>query len=415
MTVRDPLLALAAGACLILAGCATDTRRVAAPSVAPVAAASASVATGPRSAVDAALARGSMPAAGTQGSTSALGTPDLRADAPARYTVKTGDTLWDISTLYLQDPWRWPELWRANPDIKNPHLIYPGDILVLVTGMDGLPGLLVERAAAGGAGLGGRGAGTDGVVRVEPMMRSEALGTPIATLPAEAIAGFLGKPRLLSREQVRSAAYVAALADGHATAGAPQTVYVRGLRPGGPTRFNVVRLGEAVEDPATGRHLGHMAIHTGVAGITRVGATSTGQLLESVRETLVGDLLVPIESEDAGGLQPRPAPAGVEGQVAAVVDGVTLIGQYQVVAVNRGRRDGLEAGHVLSIESVEPEVRDTSCGRRLGRLCLGSRKLELPRRHNGSLLVFRAEERMSYALTVSVSAPVKLGDYVITP
>ncbi len=414
MSVRSPAFVLGSSL-LLLAACANEPRRTSAPAAAPVVPAVA--APERQSAVEAALARsGSVAAADGTLAPGATEAPALREDAPQRYVVKRGDTLWDISALYLQSPWRWPDLWRANPSIQNPHLIYPGDTLLLVAGADGTQRLELQRAGGtNGSGLAATGGAPGDVVKVTPLLRSEPLQTPIAALPAATIASFLGKPQLLSRDQVRQAPYIAGLSDGHAAAGAPQTVHVRGLRGASTGSYHVMHLGDPVKDPATGKPLGHLAVYAGTVQITAGGRVATGKLVESTRETLVGDLLFPVEADVGADLQPRPAPATVQGQIAAVVDAVTLIGQYQVVALNRGREDGLEPGHVLAIQGKPDRLRDTSCSRRLGRLCGPGATLRLPGEQVGTVLVFRSDARMSFGLTVNVTAPVRIGDQVAAP
>ena len=365
-------------------------------------------------AIDAALARGaaantSTPLRAADGGEPSGG-PVLNPDAPKQYTVKPGDTLWGIASMFLRDPWLWPEIWNANPAIANPHLIYPNDVLTLAIGADGRPQLRLDRGGAGDVPV------LQGTTRVEPLMRSTPLESPIPTLPANIIASLAGKPLLLSSEQVRRAPHVVSLKDLHVAAGAPHEVYVEGLAGRAPGRYTAVQLGEKIRDPATHRVLGYMGVQTATVRVDATGKLTRATLLDSARETQPGDLVFPEQASAFGDLTPRAPPARIDGQIAAVVDGVTVIGQYQVVALNRGSRQGLQPGHVLAIFGAGGVSRDTGCARRGKLFCFGDGpQVRLPESRNGSLLVFKTYPEVSYALTVSVSAPVRLGDHVRTP
>ncbi len=415
---RKALLGTTASSLLLVlaAGCASHAQR-AAPATsptppAPAVAASAAGVAPQQSAIDAAVARGaaantSVPLRAADAATGSDAGPALNPDAPRQYTVKRGDTLWGISSLFLRDPWLWPEIWQVNPSIANPHLIYPGDVLTLTIGQDGRPLIRLDR---GGVTT------LQGATRVEPIVRSAPLESAIPTIPATALAGLVGKPLLITREQSRTAPHVVALQDRHVAVGAPHEVFITGLA-GKPTgRYTVVRLGEPLRDPATGKSRGYLGIYTGTIRVDETGKVTRATLLDSARETSAGDLVFAEEGASLADLVPRAPPAGVNGQIMAVVDGVTMIGQYQVVAINRGSRNGLLPGHVLAIQGAGETVRDKSCERRGHNFCFGGGpSVRLPGSRVGTLLVFKTYADVSYGLTAVVTAPVRVRDQVRTP
>jgi LysM domain len=351
----------------------------------------------PENAVEAAISRAEN---GVMTTAVAPPAPVMNPSAPLSYTVKRGDTLWDISALYLRDPWLWPEIWHVNPAVQNPHLIYPGDVLTLAYGANGEPQVMLTRGNA---------------VRVQPLVRSTALEGPIATIPFDAIKAFLGKPSIVSKDDLKKAPRVAALRDHHMVAGAGNEFYVKGLQELGPGRYSVVRVGEELKDPETGKVLGYMGTYTGAARIDNVAELSRAMLIDSARETTSGDLLFAEDSQSVStDILPRAAPAGFTGQIMAVVDGVAMIGSYQVVAVNRGSRHGLESGHVLAIDEKGEQVADTACKRSSLSWCIG-KKIQLPDERAGTLLIFKTYEQMSYGLVVNTTVPVHVEDRVRTP
>lgn len=326
--------------------------------------------------------------------------PVLNGSAPMSYTVKRGDTLWGIAGVFLKDPWLWPEIWYVNPQVENPHRIYPGDVLRLATGADGKTRLQLVR-----------GPGT----RLAPLLRSEQLEGPIATIPYTAIASFLSRPGVLSKEQVKAAPYVQALRDEHMIAGAGNAVYVKKVAGGVGERYSVMHVGDPLKDPEGHDVLGYMGIYTATAQLTRTGDPATAVLSDTARETLRGDILV--ADTNAGALDFRPhAPArAVKGQVMAIVNGVLLAGQYQVVALNRGTNHGIEAGHVLIAQQSQRTV-DDHCARIGGNgTCRHFGSEKLPIETAGQLMVFKTYARMSYALVVDETAPIHVGDHVTSP
>jgi hypothetical protein len=327
--------------------------------------------------------------------------PVINASAPQTYVVKPGDTLWDISAMFLRDPWLWPEIWHVNTGVQNPHLIYPGDTLKLVYGSDGAPEI---HLVAGNA------------VRVSPLVRSSPLEGPISTIPYAAIAAFLGRPSLLSQEEVDLAPKIAVVRDNHLVASLDDTVYVKGMQGRGPGRYSVVRVGDQLKDPEDGRVLGYMGSYAASARIDQADdQLARALLVESTREAVAGDLLFAEDAVSAAGdIVPHAPPANFSGQIMAVVDGVSQIGQYDVVAINRGTNQGLEVGHVLAIDQKGAVVPDGSC-KTFGRASCGRSRVQLPDERAGTLLVFKTYQGISYGLVVETTVPVRVADQVRAP
>ena len=323
----------------------------------------------------------------------------LRPDYPESYTVVRGDTLWDISARFLKDPWFWPELWYGNPEIANPHLIYPGDVLRLHF-IDGRPVMRVERPY-----------GPEGIEyrteRLSPRIREESLDAAITTIPIDAIRPFLTRPRVVTDEELNAAPYIVANEEGRLLSGAGYQAFARGIDADNPaSHYAVVRRGDVYTDPVSGEHLGIEAIYLGDAHLTRSGDPATLQISSSTREILRGDRLLPSEETAyQHRYLPRAPSNGANGQIISVLDGVSQIGQYQVVVLNLGSRDGIQPGHVLAAHQRGAVVDDIVTG--------GT--VQLPDERAGIVMVFRSFERVSYALVMQVTKPLALHDRVANP
>lgn len=397
---RKLLAASATFALLLASGCQLlpGHREKTVATAAPAPAAAPAPVAAPENAIEVAIAN--APAEPAAAEAAPAPAPVINQGAPLSYTVKRGDTLWDISAMYLRDPWLWPEIWHVNPNVQNPHLIYPGDVLTLAYDANGRPQVMVTQGSA---------------LRVSPLVRSQPLEGPIATIPFDAIAAFLGKPSMLSKEDLENAPHVAALRDGHMVAGAGNDVYVKGLKDMGPGRYSMVKVGEPLKDPETGKVLGYMGTYTGAVRVDTVDKVTRAAITDSARETTAGDLLFAVDNQTVSrDIVPRAPPAGVKGQIMAVVDGTSMIGQYHVVAVNRGTKDGLETGHVLAIDQKGEVINDQSCKRSALSWCIG-KKLDMPDERAGTLLVFKTYDNMSYGLIVMTTVPVRVADRVRTP
>jgi LysM repeat protein len=400
-----PAVFLAPAALLMLGGCATigGKGEVGAPVASAPRAESAPAPVEPElTATEAAVAAqaGVAPAEAAQ---PAIDRSAVNPSAPTSYTVKRGDTLWDISSMFLRDPWLWPEIWQVNPQVENPHLIYPGDVLALTYGADGRP--VISLARGGGA-------------RLDPRLRSTELDGAIATIPYSAIAAFLERPSLLTRDQIREAPRVLAFRDKHMIGGAGIEAYIRGLDGGTVNqRYNVVHVGEEIRDPDDGDLLGYQGVYTSTAVLLAPGEPAKAALTDSARETLEGDRLLGTESDAPLNFVPRAPDTAVRGQIVSVIDGVQLIGQYKIVAINRGAKHGLAPGHVLAIEEageiVGDRTRKNEGGVKASRAFTS--KVQLPNERIGTMLVFRVFDRMSYALIVGASNPIRIADVVRKP
>jgi len=315
------------------------------------------------------------------------GPPRMREDAPLRYVVKKGDTLWQIANRYLLDPWQWPEIWTVNDQVRNPHLIYPGDVLKLSI-VNGRPQLGLD------------------VERLLPQVRSLPLDQAIPTIPLEAIRDFLRGPRLVTLEQMKSAPYLLSFVDAHLIGGEGNLIYVKNLPTGAVPSWALARTGQAYRDPDDGRILGYEATPIGTAEITEYGQPATARLTQTYREARVGDRLLPIEAEAfQADFYPHAPDRRINGRIIAAFDGLSQIGQFQIVAINRGSQHGLEPGHVLQILQGGARVVDP----------YGSGKVQLPDQPAGQMLVFKTTPRLSYALVMSVTRPVHRLDKVETP
>jgi hypothetical protein len=341
---------------------------------------------GPSPATGGALA----PVLGGQAASSSI---PLNPKHPERYVVKRGDTLWDISAMFLRDPWFWPEIWYVNPQVANPHLIYPGDVLTLVY-IDGRPQIRLERGA--------------GNERLSPQVRESDLGEAITTIPFEVIGAFLRKGAVLSKDEAESLPYVVAIREGRLIGAADNDLYVRG-NVAENEAYSVIHVGDKLVDPDDDKLIGYEGIFVGEGTVRRGGDPSTLRLVESRREALEGDRLLNLDFEIPLNFYPRAPDNAIEGSIIHVVDGIWQVGQYQVVVINRGQRDGLEAGHVLSVWQAGEEVKDKYSNRLMGE------KVRLPEEQSGIVMIFKTYERISYALVMQATDEITVLDKVRNP
>lgn len=317
----------------------------------------------------------------------------MSPSAPDRYVVQPGDTLWDISAKFLTDPWYWPEIWHINPQVANPHLIYPGDELAL-TWVNGRPQVTL---ASGGP------------TRLSPRVRTNPLTDAIQAVPYERIAAFMQRPAVLTADQVEGAPYVAHARDDRLISSVGNDIYVRRLSDGAPgNRYTIYHVGEELKDPDDGDVLGYQGLFTGEANVNRVGDPATLRVMDSARETLEGDILLPVQPESKADFIPRAPSAKIDGTIMSVIDERTVVADYDVVIINRGTRDGLEPGHVLEVWEAGEEVRDITRNAE-------SRTVQLPDERNGVTMIFKAYDRMSYGLMWRSDREVHVGDAVRSP
>jgi hypothetical protein len=345
----------------------------------------------------------------------------MRPDYPERYVVVKGDTLWDISKRFLNDPWLWPSVWQINPNIRNPHLIYPGDVIVMymVDGkpyltLDGQAGIVPDRpdrVSSGGnmpkepvkPGL--------KVVKLTPSARTSGIQKAISTIPMGAIRPFLDRPRMVTEDQLEDAPYIVSSYEEHLISGTGNTVYARGIKD--PVNgYNIVRPGKEYVDPESGDVLGYEAIYLADARLIKMGKDSdepaTLTVTNALREVLNNDVLIPHEQkEQMFQFTPRAPESKVKGQIMSVFNGVSQIGQHMVVVLNRGEDDGLAPGHVLAVVQKGAEVKDSR------RFIWTS--VDLPDERAGIMMVFKTYKKVSYALIMEANRAMHVEDRFENP
>lgn len=321
-------------------------------------------------------------------------TLQLSPNAPATYTVKDGDTLWGISSIFLEDPWRWPEVWQVNSTISDPDLIYPGDTLSLVY-VDGSPRVVLER-------------GTRPTVRLSPQVREVPLLSPIPAIPRQALSGFLVENRIVDIETFESSPYILASAAGNLIVGAGHEVYARGNWESGVNSYDVFRLGVAYEDDMADEFLGQEAINLGsVEIVSDEGGDLRKALVSSSKEELkAGDRLLPRQANPISPSFFPSTPDGTfEGQIVGLLNNESKAAQFESVVMNLGLRDGLKPGDVLSIYKAGETVRDPVSGKRV----------ELPSAEIGILMTYKTFDKLSYGVVLSLTEPAVAGSNVRTP
>jgi hypothetical protein len=329
----------------------------------------------------------------------------LADNAPDSYVVKRGDTLWGIAKVFLRDPWYWPEIWQVNPQVHNPHLIYPGDTLRLVY-IDGQPQIVLQRGLERGDG-----------VRVEPRVRSEPIDSAITTIPYATVAAFMSKPAVLDRDQIKAAPYLLATRELHVVMSEGDTLYARGFTSPAElgSHYNVVRVGDPLIDPDDNRVLGYDGIFTGSGHVIRQGDPTTLIMTESARESRAGDKLIPGGVDVPLDFIPSAPRVKTNGRIIAVANGETIIGQYEVVVINRGARDGLAPGNVLGVFDFGPLVADTDKKGFFSLDRFGAKNVQVPSERTGTFMVFKTFDNISYGLIMEATNLIRPGDKVQNP
>ena len=333
----------------------------------------------------------------------------ISENTPDTYIVKQGDTLWGIATYFLEDPWLWPQIWYFNPQIANPHLIYPGDIITLVY-VDGKPQLRLQRQ------------GTDNIItqvpstepglqtyKLSPRIRTESIQSAIPTVPLNAIRPFLINPRIITPEELEAAPYVLSSLDNHLVNSVGNRIYVRGLTSANDSRYNIFRPGKKFYDPNTGELLGLETIKVSEAQLNQLGDPSTLTITDSLRETLNGDRILPAEE---GRLDynfiPKAPDNDMEGSIISLVDSISYTSTNQIVVINLGIRDGVDIGNVFAIDQRVNAVRDHWSKK-------ANDVVDLPELRVGLLMVFRVFDSVSYAIIVDAKRTISINDTVRNP
>jgi nucleoid-associated protein YgaU len=305
-----------------------------------------------------------------------------------------GDTLWDISSRYLQSPWLWPEIWHANPQIENPHLIYPGDVIGLIY-VKGQPKVTTLKRGEASR-----------TIKLTPKARITPIETAIPAIPLDAISSFLTSSRIVEKADLDAAPYVLEGKEGHIVSGAGDVVYARGDVQSATT-FGVFRASKSYMDPVTKEFLGLEAREIGLAKVKAVDGEVVTLTVQRTREELLkGDRLLATEDRVITTTYHPSAPLdGIQGQMISVLNGVNNIGQYDVVVVNRGAREGVKDGNVFAVYRKGGFVRDP----------VTDETIELPSERAGILMVFRTFEKLSYALILKAYRPLSVNDEIRKP
>ena len=314
----------------------------------------------------------------------------LAANHPDEYVVKVGDTLWDIAATFLRDPWFWPEIWHINTQIENPHLIYPGDVLALVY-IDGQPRITNVRAST---------------YRLSPQARISPITQAVTSIPYESVSAFLSSGAVLEKREADRLPHLLATKGDHLIAAAGNIVYVRGLDDAAlGSRYNVVEVGGPLVDPDDNRLIGYQGKFIGEGTLRRSGDPATVALTDTNQEAVPGDRLIPEAVDIPLNFYPRAPSSPIDGRIISVVGGVTQIGQYQVVVLNRGTRDGLAVGDVLTVFQTGETIRDR----------FGGGKVRLPDEEAGTLMVFKVYDRIGYGLVMEATQAIHIHDTVRNP
>ena len=330
------------------------------------------------------------------------------AEYPETYIVQEGDTLWDISTVFLRDPWFWPEIWFKNPQVENPHLIYPGDTLAIIY-VGGQRKVQILSRGADGSVLSQTSDGLK-IVKVDPRVRSKSIDATIPSIPIDSIRHLIERPLIIDEDTLNKSAYVLTSFDNHLINSINDKLYVRNLDTStGSGRYQIYRPNRPLYDPITDELLGYEALYVGESKLLLRGDPATIRVTNSDREILRDDRVMPMDNTNfERDFFPRPPSTEVSGEIVALLDAISQTGVYQTIAINLGQRDGLESGNVLRIRRAGEIVRDDNEEDPRFRV-------KLPNESVGMAMVIRSFEKMSYALIMEADIPISVKDYVESP
>jgi len=323
----------------------------------------------------------------------------LKTGHPDEYTVKKGDTLWDISGTFLNSPWLWPEIWHVNPQIENPHLIFPGDLIKLIY-LDGQPRITVERTLKMVPGAGG-------TTKLSPSIRVQQTEDAISAIPLDKIEVFLSRSRIVEPGVLEASPYILAGQQQHVIVGAGDRAYARGKFDSQYSNYSIYRKGQVFKDPVTKELLGVYAQGIGTVSVAKIDDDiATLDIVRTYEEVRSGDNLLPSEDRSVDSIFFPSAPdVDIEAQIVAVEGGVSQVGKFNVVMINRGEREGLQVGNVLAIYKTGEIVADRVRGG----------KVALPDERSGLLMVFRTFEKMSFALVLEADRALAINDKARNP
>ena len=355
----------------------------------------------------------------------------MQDNAPERYTVQRGDTLWGISGRYLKEPWRWPELWKMNQEqLKNPHLIYPGDVIVLDRSSSE-PRLSLVRLDT---------------TKLEPKVRSEpSLNSAVPSILPSVIEPFLSKPMVVGENELDAAPRIVATADDRVTLGPGDRAFVKGITKAQGDQWQIFRRGDPLVDPDNNQILGYEAVYLGEAQVHQHGEVATVEITKSVQEIYRNDRLLPLGKQTpVFAYVPQPPKSPVKGRIISTYGGLQETGPLSIVTLSKGSRDGLQVGTVLAIERSQTSARYSQRTAPLfgragpsgseaprtyysetippratltarGEAITNKDIAQLPDQRYGLVMVFRTFDRASFALVMEASRPVTVSDYVTNP
>ncbi len=353
----------------------------------------------------------------------------LRDDAPDSYVVVKGDTLWDVSARFFKEPWKWPQIWGLNKDaIKNPHWIYPGDVIVLDRNAATLKVVPGAPVAGGGEAVvpppvpvpvpapterrepvpaGELVARPEGAVRLKPRVRAGAgEHEAIPSIPYNDIKPFLDQTLVIDKGELDTAPVIVAGFEGRRLLSQNDIAYVKNLPTDKGLAWQVYRPGQQLVDPISEKVLGYEANYLGTARVEKFGDISTLRITTAVEEIYPGDRLVQVSDEFPQNFIPRAPDSEVSARVMKIVDGITMAGKQAVVIINQGRHEGIQNGHVLALYRKGEKIKGAP---------FNSNDMELPNARYGLLFVFRTFENVSYGLVMQTRMPVELLDVAQTP
>lgn len=319
--------------------------------------------------------------------------PEINPNHPERYVVVAGDTLWEIAARFLNHPWQWLDLWKDNPHIVNPHLIYPGDVISLRT----INGQTIADISRGGA-----------VVKLSPKIRQTPLIEPIPTIPLSAIRPFLAQVRVTEPGELEQAPYLIGQIDNHLTSATGDYVYARGIISNHVNHYGIYRAGRPyyAQNENNTILLGIEAIPVGEAELKRFDDISTLLITKASSEIFAGDRLLTATPDSFDhNFMPHSPEHNIECHIIDVLGGLSRIGRFQTVVIDKGRLEGLEVGHVLTINQSSSIIKDA----------VTQENINLPEERAGLLMIFRVFEQLSYALILEAQREIKLYDVVRTP
>jgi len=316
---------------------------------------------------------------------------------PDRHIVVRGDTLWGISGKFLKQPWRWPEIWNMNrAEIKDPHWIYPGDVIMLDY-VDGKPRLKIGKAVGGSLGT----------ARLQPKVYSESMRQVVPSIPPNAIEPFLSQPLIIEPGAHDNVARIVASQEDRVFMGGGDTAFVTGIPDSSVINWNIFRPGKPLKDPDTGEVLGHEAFFLGNARLVQPGEPAAVKITIAKQEIGNGDRLLPTPPAEIIAYSPHRPDKEIAGKIMSIYGGVNEGGSTSIVSINRGRNDTLEIGHVLAIYRNRLSVGHDDKGKRI--------LTQIPEERYALAFVFRVFDRVAYAMVVESSKSVIVGDTVKNP